>query len=179
MSFGLPKRNTRIEKAIADAEYAGIILFAAASNYGGNKYRSFPASDSKVICMHVTDGEGVPDGMNPSPLDHRDNFSTLGAGIESNWNGKTVCLAGTSFSTPVAVGIAANTLAFVKGQVIDGRLNESDGRVAHTCDGMRKIFLGMSQRRHGYDYVVPWHWDWFAEEATVDGLCHELRKTLR
>jgi subtilisin family serine protease len=177
MSFGLSENNTAIKHAIDHAEQNGTILFAPASTDGVNMSRPFPANLGNVICIHATDGLGDPAPINPSPLQRKDNFATLGMGISSSWNGDEVFLSGTSFATPVAAGIAANILAFIDHQADDGNINESQRRNAHSCAGMREIFGAISVSRSGYDFVAPWT-SWWKDGATVEMICAKMRDTL-
>lgn len=125
ISFGYPSRPTGhpvLEDAIRRVHFKNVLMFAAASNNGGNRGRAFPARQDEVICIHATDGYGNPSSFNSSPMKDHDNFSTLGEDVESAWPvrlGKPtshgVCKTrkfGTSFATPIAAGIAAFLLQF-------------------------------------------------------------------
>ncbi|KAI0549039.1 subtilisin-like protein [Xylaria curta] len=88
------------------------LLFATASNEGGNRDRSRSARSSSVICIHACDGKGNKGLMNPNPEKRALNLSALGVAVESKWEGQAVYKLGTSFATPIAAGIAANVLEF-------------------------------------------------------------------
>ncbi len=157
MSFGYESRNSTIDDAIARAFKADKLMFAAASNEGGNKGRSRPSKDSRVICIHACDGKGNNGDMNPSPVRNKDNFTTLGVAVQSRWKKKTVYKSGTSFATPVAAAIAANVLEFIS---IKPQFSEDDRKLLYTSDGMLEVFRIMSKERQGYDYLQPGHlWD--------------------
>jgi hypothetical protein len=85
MSFGFESQNKDIDAAIDRAFKADKLMFAAASNEGGNKRRSRPARSPQVICMHACDGKGNKGDMSPSPMSNRDNFTTLGVAVQSKW----------------------------------------------------------------------------------------------
>ena len=110
----------------------------------------------KVICVHASDGNGNKSGLDPSPKTGRENFSTLGVAIESVWNDGGY-LAGTSYSTPVAVGFAANVLQYVQHS---RELEEKHRKRVFSRVGMRNILLAMSDLRDEYHYITPWRWMW-------------------
>ncbi|KAF2963179.1 hypothetical protein GQX73_g10399 [Xylaria multiplex] len=152
MSFGYYDQNDEIDSAIDRAFKANKLLFAAASNEGGNRGRSRPAKSLGVICVHACDGKGNKGGMNPSPVKRDFNFSTLGVAIESRWKGQTVYKSGTSFATPVAAGIAANVLEFAGYQC---SLSPDNMDRLKRFDGMRAVLSEMCTERDGYDYLQP------------------------
>jgi hypothetical protein len=86
MSFGFEDEYELIEEALDRAEKAGKLILAAASNKGGvtigkSTGRTRPAHREDIICVHATDGKGNKGGMNPSPMDDKLNFATLGVAI--------------------------------------------------------------------------------------------------
>ncbi|KAK2592385.1 hypothetical protein QQS21_009904 [Conoideocrella luteorostrata] len=161
ISFGLLSDHDGIKREIELAEINGIIVCAAASNSGGNARRSFPARMDKVICVHASDGNGNKSGMDPAPKSDSDNFSTLGVGIESVWE-PGVRKSGTSFSTPILVGIIANVLQY------SGCLSDEHRRKVFSRAGMRSILRAMSVPSDGYRYVTPWRKFWDGESTTSD-----------
>jgi subtilisin family serine protease len=177
MSFGLAEKNDAIKDAIEKAEYNGVIMFAAASNYGGNTGRAFPARLEHVLCVHASDGNGTTSGMDPSPKMGRDNFSTLGVAIPSvTENG--VYLSGTSYSTPVAAGIAANILRFVQHLTDTGELAEEYRKEAFRRIGMKNILLAMSNSRDGYHYIAPW-WKMWDKTSTQQRVAWMIMEALK
>ncbi|KAI1740736.1 hypothetical protein F4680DRAFT_465012 [Xylaria scruposa] len=152
MSFGYYDQNDDIDSAIDRAFKADKLLFAAASNEGGNRGRSRPARSSGVICVHACDGKGNKGSMNPNPEKRALNFSTLGVAIESKWKGQTVFKSGTSFATPVAAGIAANVLEFAGHQC---HLSPGNMKRLKRHEGMCAILAEMCTERDGYDYLQP------------------------
>jgi hypothetical protein len=87
MSFGLGKHQTEIEDAVKEAAYSkSIIIFAAASNNGGNYAVTYPARYDDVICIFSTDGLGNSSSCNPTPMKHSSmHFATLGEAVPSAW----------------------------------------------------------------------------------------------
>ncbi|KAF5593782.1 subtilisin [Fusarium subglutinans] len=117
LSFGLgqqcpsPQLKQVLDKLVLDRK----LIFAAASNSGGNRSRPWPANHPGVFCIHVTNERAVPNlNMNPVAKSTMDNFATLGENIQSYWQGEERCISGTSFATPVAAAIAANILEFAR-----------------------------------------------------------------
>ncbi|RYP66887.1 hypothetical protein DL771_007544 [Monosporascus sp. 5C6A] len=157
MSFGFEPRNEAIDNAIERAFKAEKLMFAAASNEGGNKGRSRPGKNSNVICIHACDGKGNKGDMSPNPEKKKDNFTTLGVAVKSRWKKQTVYKSGTSFATPVAAAIAADVLEFAN---LKCDLSGEDKKRLYKRDGMLEVFRAMSTERDGYDYVQPGHmWD--------------------
>jgi hypothetical protein len=168
MSFGLSKWDSQVADAIERASKS-TILFAAASNYGGNGGRSFPATDSRVICVHASDGKGNDHGgMNPSTESFHDRWSTLGVAIKFIWNDKPICKSGTSYATPIAAGAVANALDFVNYLRDQGMLSVERCQYLRRYDGVRRLLWLMSEERDNFRYVAPWHlWDDDATEEYV------------
>lgn len=134
------------------------MVFAAASNDGGNATRTYPAKHDHVFCIHSATGEGNKASFNPDPIENHDNFSVVGDSIESSWpvassnagSGKR-CMSGTSFATPVAVSIAAFMIGYIK-----KRMPNHSWMIDPTSpEGMRELFRLMVAKRDGYDWISP------------------------
>jgi hypothetical protein len=119
MSFGVDGVSESLDKAITFAlEQVGRsghppLIFASASNTGlAKKERSYPASDSRVICAYALDGKGNDSsGLNPPAQSYGHNFGTLGHGIQVKWKTTSPTMAsGTSYATPILAAIVANYL---------------------------------------------------------------------
>ena len=146
MSFGFPNRvpgYADLEQAIHDAEHANILIFAAASNNGGNRQRAFPARTDKVICVHSSDGQGNPSDFNPTSVQNQDNFSTLGEAVRSSWP------VGLCDLERNAEAIAAFLLAYA-------RLNLSPAEAAllKRRAGMKAVLNLISESRKEYRYIA-------------------------
>ncbi|KAI0599832.1 pfs domain-containing protein [Biscogniauxia sp. FL1348] len=128
MSFGFPTCNIEgyadLESALVNAYASHVLLFAAASNNGAKLGRSFPAREPTVIAVHATDVNGNRSGFSPTAAADSLNIATVGEAVESAWP-VHLCdevknpdyskyKSGTSFATPIAAGIAAFLLLYVR-----------------------------------------------------------------
>ncbi|CAH0058638.1 unnamed protein product [Clonostachys solani] len=168
MSFGYPTNQMegyeQLERAILYAYSRGVLLFAAASNSGANLDRAYPARDPHVICVHSTDSNGNRSKFSPTPLARESNLATIGEAIESAWPVKLCntetnsrCVqwkSGTSFATPILVGIAAFLLQYTRIHLPD---------IAHMLkrqEKMKNVLLKISDKtqqsitRDGYSYIA-------------------------
>lgn len=177
MSLSVSSEDDTIRQVIGDAENKGVIIFAAASNDGGNTGVAFPARMDKVLCIHASDGDGNKSERNPSPDDLRENFSTLGVAIESI-SDEGRYLSGTSYSTPVAAGFGANILRYVQSCYSKSCLTKEHRNKAFSRMGMRNIMLAMADKRDGYRYVTPWGkiWDEGTDFGDIPGKIKEALK---
>jgi subtilisin family serine protease len=159
LSFGSPWEMPTIKPKLRGLIQKHKLVFAAASNSGGNGPRAYPARERNVFAIHATNDRGdKASGMNPAPISTMDNFSTLGVNIDSFWKGKEVSISGTSFATPIAAAMAANAVEFVRRTLTED--DHPDYFMAY--GGMRVLFHCMSQEIDGYSYVKPWQdglWD--------------------
>ena len=161
MSFAFSRRDEDVVEAVREAHKQGVIMFAAASNYGAieGKTTAFPANIvGQVIKISSTDGWGSKSRWNPDKSKNDDNFSVLGEAVSSAWpahlnQGTEQRKSGTSIATPVAAGIAALVLEFAtqKPQTISHR------DILWRYEGMRAIFAKMATPKDGFSWVVPWN----------------------
>ncbi|KAI1658708.1 pfs domain-containing protein [Daldinia decipiens] len=128
MSFGFPTCDIEgydeLELAIMNAYSKHVLLFAAASNSGGQRGRAYPAREQNVICINSTDANGNRSGFSPTAVPDDINLATVGEAVESAWPvhlcddvSNPSCIkykSGTSYSTPIAAGIAAFLLQYAR-----------------------------------------------------------------
>lgn len=165
MSFGIREYYEPLRAAVSNALHNQTLMFAAASNDGANFGRCFPAKYPGVFCIHSTDGNGNPSGFNPTADETDVNFSLLGEHVLSHWpsgkggrNDASNVLSGTSVATPIAAGLAASVLSFVRQQeqslpagtdLLGPWLKD-----AHSMDTVLKSMV-RQRRGAGYDYITP------------------------
>jgi hypothetical protein len=179
MSFGFPEVIPEIDKAIQHARRKNVLMLAAASNYGGNRKRTWPARSDDVMCIYATDGDGNKYGKNPTPLANKDNFAVLGESVEALWpptsphgRARKVRKSGTSTATPICAAIAGIVVTAL-------RLNEDDyvssieeGKREETrrlyrqkvtalgrASAMASVFELMVNKegmRDDYQFIAPW-----------------------
>lgn len=157
MSCGTDAPDEAIDKAIERAVENKISIFAATSNSGGNKTRAYPSiRRDGVIGIHASDGLGNDGGISPTPLEDRDNFSTLGIDIPSRWKKQSIHISGTSYATPIAAALAANMLELARCKC---DLTEHQQRMLRKYSGICRILKILVREgvtsRGGYDYIVP------------------------
>lgn len=105
MSFGLKTESAAIKKAIEYAAENGVIMTAAAGNYG-ETYPIYPAYYDSVICVGSVNSSGII----ASTSQHNSStwIAAPGVSIKStNMNGGFSKNSGTSFASPMAAGTAA------------------------------------------------------------------------
>jgi hypothetical protein len=171
MSFGFANRMKEIDEAITHAYSKNTIMFAAASNSGGNAVPSWPARLPTVICVHANDGLGNKAEFNTSPRQHMDNFSILGEDVKSCWPSSLMSedaevfemrRRGISCATPIAAGIAAIMLEFA-GRQLSKRTAELSNTDLYNFTklrsgaGMRSILSRMATVVDGYQSICPWN----------------------
>jgi hypothetical protein len=159
MSFGFQRYSDDISEAIAHAVAANVLLFAAASNNGGNdkNTRAYPARDYRVFCIHSADHWGAASNFNPPPRPHEPNFSILGKDVVSaSRRNQWECKSGTSVATPIAAATAALLLEFLRLPRLEGQEEIQHISRVTTIEGMKQLFLEMSVVIQGYNYVAPW-----------------------
>ncbi|KAI7765384.1 hypothetical protein LZL87_007135 [Fusarium oxysporum] len=164
MSFGVREFHEDMEEAIQNAGIKKTLMFAAASNDGLNHGRAFPAKDSRVFCIHSSNGNGVPSGFNPMAEEDDVNFCLLGENVESHWpvgtnghNGNIRVMSGTSVATPIAAGIAASLLSLVRQQEQDSPTNPDRlSKWLKDFGYMKAVLKSITKgKKHGYDYILP------------------------
>ncbi|KAJ3549807.1 hypothetical protein NM208_g305 [Fusarium decemcellulare] len=117
MAFGLGVLSPRVLRVPAPP-----LVFAAASNDGRKRQRTFPSRyKESIFCVYASEGNGEDSDLNPK-MGRGFSLMTLGAGLEvfrkeffienggMHCRFKKVEMSGTSFATPIAAGIAATIL---------------------------------------------------------------------
>jgi hypothetical protein len=120
MSFGFDNLVPEIQDAINYATFNRVIMFAAAANHGGDAKISYQPTKKRWYCVSTRRMEWV---IHRLSLHHRTPRARTTVfqerGVESSWP-KTFNLrsivrkAGTSFVTPILVGVAATLLYYAQ-----------------------------------------------------------------
>ena len=149
MSFALSRSDEEndekvsmaIEKATARNCPRPVLFFAAASNDGKNAGRTFPATHRDVTCMYAANGHGALESLNPDMSLDDANFSALGMYVDAPHRGSVnQRMSGTSVATPVAAGIAALVLEFVRQRAVAGQQSIAKVKALGTKKGMIRAF---------------------------------------
>ncbi|KAF2121628.1 hypothetical protein BDV96DRAFT_641014 [Lophiotrema nucula] len=166
MSFGFDEPHERIRQAMQRAQAADVIMFAAGHNDGANKPLAFPASAQNVIAIGATNSAGKDASF--SPLAHSTGlfFSTFGERVVTLGTERS----GTSFATPIAVGIAGFIMDYANHLISpefnpvlgkseeesDTELQERRDLIARirTLEGMNAILRECARGAH--NYLAPW-----------------------
>lgn len=187
ISFGFDAQPIReIEEKLRKMRRKGIHVFAAAGNCGANERRAFPANDPDVFSVYASDGSGAwKTSMNPPPFKGH-GWNTLGVGIKFDVEpgAEPVQKSGTSYATPLVVGIVANVFHIVRdfraqdesrGNVTKLRL----GQLERHRDGVEAALGLLSNSSHdNTGYVAPWRlWENdINSEEIMSRLSWELRR---
>ena len=169
MSFGFEEPIAVIQTAIRRASYSSTppLFFAATRNDGANKGVAWPARAGEVIGISSTDGDGRSSSFNPIDDKSYTIFYALGQAVEvacpphfCKPKNKTR-VSGTSFANPIAVGLAANLLGYVRLAAGDRKSVEGCAATLNRLrskDGMKAVLKHrMSiEDNCGRAILLPW-----------------------
>ncbi|KAF4976943.1 hypothetical protein FDECE_18415 [Fusarium decemcellulare] len=180
LSFGFSKVSAPdlIQNEIEECLNNKIVVFAAASNDGGQRPRTYPGRYDRVLCIHSADGHGNGSSFSPTPenTSKGDNFSTVGECVQSYWPvgdsqaaDKYRYMSGTSFATPVAVSIAALMMGYIQRKMTAYHWRTQP----LSPGGIQRIFRMMARgnERNGYDWICP---EWFFARYNEDKIQQDL-----
>jgi hypothetical protein len=167
ISWGLNDYTESIEQALNDASKNGVLIFAAASNYGRNKKDiSFPARLDDVFCIGAANHLGITADFTPRPAPTM-GFSVLGLGVRGSYRSTSNDpvqkgaseipfsarrMNGTSFATPIAAGIVVNLLECLREKKM---CNREDPTIKTQIYNVLCHISGRHVARD-YHYLVPW-----------------------
>lgn len=166
MSFGYKHWDLKLDQALKKARDHGIVVFAAASNFGNHEQVAWPARDAdRAICIHSSIDYGT-DSSGFTPKAHPDitNFMVVGEEVCSHWpeskGGGFRTMTGTSTATPVATAIAALLMAFTRQGVFDQEkrreIEDDIGPVRlDDLSNMRALLKHICTETNGYHWISP------------------------
>jgi hypothetical protein len=159
MPSGFRSEDSNLENAIDEAQHAGVLIFAAASNYGNAMDIASPGRlyiDLKLFCMFSTDANvRAHPKFNPSVLSKaRYSFAILGEEVKIPKQENLV--SGTSYATVIGGAVAARILDFARHTDNRGRIRKAEK--LKTVEGMSAVFETMvgSAVDNGYHCLAPW-----------------------
>jgi subtilisin family serine protease len=179
MSFGFESPIDIIDSALRNATQTfkeeGLtrtrtLIFAATRNDGANKDVAWPARSHDVIGISSTDGNGEISSFNPPDDRSHSIFYALGEAVEvccpphMKKRNNTTRMSGTSFANPIAAGLAAIVLGYVKMAASRNFESSLDLRAVlkrlRTMDGMKAILQHRMNRgtKEGWPRIIPWDW---------------------
>ncbi|KAL6408085.1 hypothetical protein AUP68_08458 [Ilyonectria robusta] len=148
-----------------------IVVFASASNDGGDGSRTYPAKYARVVCVHSATWQGKVSGFNPGPEGYH-NFTVVGEKVRPIWRSKAPTEAGgmkyksgTSYATPVAVSIAAFMVGYIRKRWPDYPWVTNP----RSPEGIARIFQLMSKRTDGYDWISPTRYIKYTRAEKIEG----------
>lgn len=150
MAFGFPRPVEELRLAILEAAGKNVLMFAAATNEGGNvREPMYPARDPNVFCIHATDGYGAWQNFNTVPKDT--DFSTLGVGVLSarascrNLNGVALPLTSSSTVPGAVSGSEAASAILSAGSPLFERRSGTSVACAIAC-GITALVLELTRQ---------------------------------
>jgi len=174
MKLGVLEQQ-KLTNKIKELVLAKKLIFAAASNTGGNGSRPWPAKEPGVFCVHAANERGnTSRDMNLTPDAILDNFSTLGLDIASHWNGSDRSISGTSYSTGVAAAISANVLEFAR-----STLPPEVASHFSIYGTMRRLFRSHMVENSSssmYHYLKPWRKGLWDGDQSIEEVAAQLEK---
>lgn len=184
MSFGwnyseLPQTAAaanRVSDAIEFADKKGVLLFAAASNYGLTQLNDvfYPARDRRVVSVDAEDGRGNPASFALHSIHGSGTVRYCAPGLSIDSPVAALPMCGSSFACPVAAGVAALVLEFARHKDVALSKSDSVQSALSSAVGMLKIFERMSQQaanRPGFRMLYPWH---FFRDDSRDTVTREI-----
>jgi subtilisin family serine protease len=162
MSFGFPSWISHISDALTTAAANNVVMFASASNEGGNTTipKAWPARDDRVFCIHATDSAGNSYKYNPPRTFEYANFATLGENVLSAWRRKeTQAKSGTSIATPIAAATAALFIDFSRLPKLRNQQPIRHLPQVASFQGIKALLLASSLKtgEQNFRYIKPWH----------------------
>ena len=155
ISAGFRNDHLPLREAIKRAHEKGILIFAAAANWGNaGPGVAFPAAiKDHAFCIFSCNGDlWASKMMNPPGRNDADNFASLGEDVRLD--GYKEALKGTSVATALTAGLVARILDFARH--IDSRKAGCDEQRLRGRPGMRAVFKKISKEDGLFRCIAPW-----------------------
>jgi len=153
MSFGWKDWNEAVQRALREAQNAGILLFASSSNSGAHEGMEYPARDDAVIAADAADAFGNSAPFNSSHNTYeKKRYITPGIGLQSVTAEK---IEGTSYASPILAGVAALFLEFAKQEPL---VRTEVLKFMKKKEGMQVLLnmIAVQKTTDPFFYVMPW-----------------------
>ena len=151
---GRPRKS--VSEAIRIANDAGVLVFAAPSNWGNMWDLAFPGylyTTNEVLCMFATRPNCKPDDeFNPVAIHSGYNFAILGKDVKVP--GMDGLQKGTSIATVIGAAFAARIIDFSMHPDCRGKIDEANS--LRTVEGMSAVFGETAILDLKYDCMRPW-----------------------
>ncbi|OCL01092.1 subtilisin-like protein [Cenococcum geophilum 1.58] len=169
ISLGWKYDNGHLKTALLYAQEKHVLVFAATSNDGirDSSGMMYPARAHNVISVDSANGEGETSGFNPASNDNEnskgDRFTAPGEDVLSAYppdleKSGIKRMTGTSFSTPIAAGVAALVLEFSRQPPLG--LDPNINFKLRDMDVMRSILHTFCSEKkegsRGFRFLYPW-----------------------
>ncbi|KAI0401306.1 hypothetical protein F4802DRAFT_619006 [Xylaria palmicola] len=173
LSFGFDSVSSpdTMGDEIRECLHHGIMIFASASNDGGEGSRTYPAKYPGVVCAHSATWRGSKAERNPG-LEKGLNFSFVGEYVRPTWSsthssgdGRVAYRSGTSYAAPVAVSVAAFMIGYIRKKMPNVKWVIKPW----SPEGILKIFELMSVKIDGYDWVSPTRYMVHTKKEKIEG----------
>ncbi|ETS84479.1 hypothetical protein PFICI_02504 [Pestalotiopsis fici W106-1] len=174
MSFGFDSVRSPdiIGDEVRQCIHEGIMVFASASNDGGEGLRTYPAKYPGVVCAHSATWRGSKAERNPGLEKDLRNFSFVGEHVRPVWSAKMSkdddrmkYASGTSYASPVAVSVAAFMIGYIQKEMPEYPWVIKPW----SPEGIMAIFDMMASRVDGYDWVSPTRYLKYTKKAKIVG----------
>lgn len=176
LGFDSVQSSDSMGDEVRECLHDGVIVFASASNDGGEGSRTCPAKYAGVICAHATTWRGNKSELNPG-REEGPNFSFVGEHVRPIWKPEPAKVAskreetkmeyksGTSYATPVAVSVAAFMIGYIRKNMPDFAwvIKPWSPR------GILAIFRMMAVNIDGYEWVSPTRYLIYTKEVEIIG----------
>jgi len=156
ISAGFVEDYAVVREAIARANAAGILIFAAAANWGNMNRVAYPAANDQVFCIFASGNLNKVSTVlyNPEPRPNTFNLAFLGNDVDVHRDGRRLS-SGTSTATALLAGFVARIIDFSRHR--DSTRAGVDSTLLRTRAGMRNLLVHISNKNGRFHCITPWN----------------------